>query len=286
MLTVVFWPVLTAEILSLAGKLDDLKKGGEPRLNHELWNEMNIAKGVETLELTMNVMGNQSIIHPTLIWDDETVILVDAGIPSQLPEIQKVMDQVGAPFSRLNKVILTHQDLDHIGGLPEILRSSDHKVEVLAHEEERPYIQGEKPLIKLNPEQMAKRLESLPEEQRKQMEKVFEASMKLKANVDKTVEDGEVLPYCGGITVIFTPGHTPGHICLYLNQSKTLITGDALNVIDGQLVGPKLEYAADIATAKKSLKKLTQYDIETAICYHGGVYKDNVNQRLLELANE
>ncbi|TGE33295.1 MBL fold metallo-hydrolase [Desulfosporosinus sp. Sb-LF] len=247
---------------------------------------MNIAKGVETLELTMNIMGDQSIIHPTLIWDDETIILLDAGMPSQLPEIRKVMDQVGAPFSKLNKVILTHQDLDHMSGLSEILRLSDHKVEVLAHKEERPYIQGEKPLIKLNPEQMAKRLESLPEEKRKQMEKVFKASLKLKFNVDSTIDDGEVLPYCGGITVIHTPGHTPGHICLYLNQSKTLITGDALNVIDGQMVGPKPEYAADINTAKRSLMKLIQYDIQTVICYHGGVYNDKVNQRLLELANE
>ena len=41
-----------------------------------------------------------------------------------------------------------------------------------------------------------------------------------------------------------------------------------------------------IDTAKKSLKKLTQYDIETVICYHGGVYKDNINQCLLELARE
>lgn len=86
--------------------------------------------------------------------------------------------------------------------------------------------------------------------------------------------------------MIFTPGHTPGHICLYLNQSKTLITGDALNVIDGQLVGPKAEFSSDIVLAKKSLKKLTHYDLETIICYHGGVYKDNINQRLLELACE
>ncbi|HWQ40759.1 MAG TPA: MBL fold metallo-hydrolase [Desulfosporosinus sp.] len=260
------------------------RKAGEPKLRAELWNEMNIAKGVEALELPMNVMGTQSIIHPTLIWDDETVILVDAGIPSQLPEIRKVMDRVGAPFSKLNIVILTHQDLDHIGGLPDLLRSSDHKVEVLAHEAEKPYIQGDKPLIKLNPELMLKRLESLPEEQRKQMEKFLAESQKLKANIDKTIEDGEILPYCGGITVIFTPGHTPGHICLYLNQSKTLITGDALNVIDGQLVGPKPEFTADIVAANKSLEKLVGYDIKTVICYHGGVYQENVNQRLLELA--
>ncbi|NTV79278.1 MAG: MBL fold metallo-hydrolase [Clostridiales bacterium] len=246
---------------------------------------MNIAQGVEALELTMNIMGNQGIIHPTLIWDEETIILVDAGIPSQLSEIRQVMDQVGAPFSKLDKVILTHQDLDHIGGLPEILRLSDHKVEVLAHEEERPYIQGDKILIKLSPEQMAKRMET-SEEQRKQVKKIFEASLKLKVNVDTTVDDGQVLPYFGGITIISTPGHTPGHICLYLNQSKTLISGDALNVIDGQLVGPTSEHATDIATAKKSLKKLTQYDIKTVVCYHGGVYKDNVNQSLLELTSE
>lgn len=247
---------------------------------------MNIAKGVETIQLMMNVMGNQDMIHPTLIWDDETVILVDAGIPSQLPEIQKVMEQVGVPFSKLNKVILTHQDLDHISGLPEILRLSDHKVEVLAHEEETPYIHGDKPLIKFNPELIAKRLETLPEEQRKQMEKVFQASLKVKANVDTTIADGQVLPYCGGITVIHTPGHTPGHICLYLNQSKTLIAGDALNVINGELVGPKPEHASDVTTAKKSLKKLIPYDIETVICYHGGVYKANANKRLQELAGE
>ncbi|KJR44677.1 hypothetical protein UF75_4944 [Desulfosporosinus sp. I2] len=36
--------------------------------------------------------------------------------------------------------------------------------------------------------------------------------------------------------MIFTPGHTLGYICLYLNQYKTLIAGDALNVVNGQLV--------------------------------------------------
>ncbi|MDA8441292.1 MAG: MBL fold metallo-hydrolase [Peptococcaceae bacterium] len=245
---------------------------------------MNVAKGVETIEITMNAMGNQSLIHPTLIWDEETVILVDAGMPSELPQIQKSMESLGISFSKLNKVILTHQDLDHISGLPQILKVADHKIEVLAHRDEAPYIQGDKPLVKLNPETMAKRLQSLPEEQREQMRKVFEASKQIKANVDKTITDGEVLPNCGGITVIHTPGHTPGHICLYLNQSKVLIAGDELNVIDGQLVGPKQEYSADVLEAKKSLKKLTLLDIEAIICYHGGVYRDNVNMRLLELA--
>ncbi len=43
---------------------------------------MKIAAGVEALEIAMNFAGKQSIIHPTLVWDDETVILVDMRIPA------------------------------------------------------------------------------------------------------------------------------------------------------------------------------------------------------------
>lgn len=45
---------------------------------------MKIANGVESLELKANVMGQQSVIYPTLIWDNNTAILVDAGFPGQL----------------------------------------------------------------------------------------------------------------------------------------------------------------------------------------------------------
>jgi len=162
------------------------------------------------------------------------------------------------------------------------LKVSDQKIEVIAHQEEKSFIEGDKPLLKMKPERLAGMFGALPAEKRKEAEAKFLES--LKSKVDKTVDDGEVLSYCGGITVIFTPGHTPGHIGLYLNQYKTLITGDALNVVDGQLVGPNAEFTPDMDTAKKSLEKFTQYDVETVICYHGGVYQGNVKERLLELA--
>lgn len=242
-----------------------------------LWNEIKLGKGVGVLELPF--MGRQ--IHPTLIWDDETVVLVDTGFPGQLEEIRNAMDEAGIPLSKLSKVIITHQDFDHIGGLQEILKASGRKIEVIAHKEEKPFIEGDKPLLKMKPERLAGMFEALPAEKRKEAEAKFLES--LKSKVDKTVDDGEVLPYCGGITVIFTPGHTSGHIGLYLNQYKTLITGDALNVVDGQLVGPNTEFTPDMDTAKKSLEKFTQYDVDTVICYHGGVYQGNVKERLLDL---
>jgi glyoxylase-like metal-dependent hydrolase (beta-lactamase superfamily II) len=244
---------------------------------------MKIANGLEALELTMNMMGQQSVIYPTLIWDDNEVILVDTGIPGQLAEIREAMDKAGVPFNKLSKVILTHQDIDHVGSLPEILKCVDHKVEVLAHEEDKPYIEGDKPPMKMTPERVAKMLESLPQEQRQKIQDMF--GTPVIAKVDQTIRDEEVLPYCGGITVIFTPGHTPGHISLYHHQSKTLITGDALVAVNGELLGPNQQATPDMETALKSIKKFTKYDIETVICYHGGAYKDNANKRLAELAD-
>lgn len=243
---------------------------------------MIVKNGIENFELKNTFMGNSAPIYPTLIWDNDTAILVDTGNPGQLQAIRMAMEKAGVSFAKLNKVIITHQDNDHIGSLPEVLKAADYKIEVLAHEADKEYIEGTKPWLKIG--MIRKMLESVPEEKRKAEEAMYD--IPLKARVDKTLNDGEVLPWCGGITVIYTPGHTPGHICLYLNQSKTLIAGDALNIIDGRLVGPIRGFATDIDLANKSLHKLSQIDIETVICYHGGVYKNNVNQRISEIAKE
>jgi glyoxylase-like metal-dependent hydrolase (beta-lactamase superfamily II) len=64
-----------------------------------------------------------------------------------------------------------------------------------------------------------------------------------------------------------------------------LITGDALNVSDGLLAGPNPAYTPDVATALASLKKLAAYDIETVICYHGGVYRGDANRRIAVLSD-
>ncbi|MFB7139191.1 MBL fold metallo-hydrolase [Gottfriedia sp. NPDC056225] len=244
---------------------------------------MKIDKGIETIELVMNFMGSERIIHPTLLSDDHEVILVDTGMPGQTGEIREAIEKAGLEFNKLSKIILTHQDIDHIGSLTAILKTADQNIELLAHNEDKPYIEGDKTFIKMNPERIAKMIESLPEEQAQKIKAMFD--IQLTAKVDTTVTDEEVLPYAGGITVIYTPGHTPGHISLYHHQSKTLIAGDALTSENGVIMGPSPSNTPDMETALKSIKKFTKYDIETVICYHGGVVNENVNAQLLALAN-
>ena len=76
---------------------------------------MKVAEGVEAIKLTANVMGRESSIYLTLFWDDESVVLVDTGFPGMEQQIQEVFVKAGVPFERLKKVIITHQDIDHIG---------------------------------------------------------------------------------------------------------------------------------------------------------------------------
>jgi glyoxylase-like metal-dependent hydrolase (beta-lactamase superfamily II) len=246
---------------------------------------MKIADNIEMLELPMKVMGTDRIIYPTLMWDDDNVILVDAGIPGNLETIKKQMEAAGASFEKLNKIIVTQQDIDHVAGIKGIL-SENPKVQVLAHEEDKPYIQGDKKVKRLNSKFMD-RIKDLPEVERLKIVDMFENSS---VKVNSTLSDGEVLPYCGGITIIHTPGHTPGHICLYHHMSKTLIAGDAMNIHHGQLVGPNedpmSEDGVNANDAINSLKKLTDYDIKNIITYHGGLFNDSPNEKIKEVIRD
>ncbi|MGG2065539.1 MBL fold metallo-hydrolase [Bacillus sp. S14(2024)] len=236
---------------------------------------MNISNGVAMLELKIQGF----VLHPTLIWDNETAILIDTGMPGQLDQIRTAMNDAGVPFEKLKAVIVTHQDLDHIGSLPEILQAATNQIDVYAHELDKPYIEGIFPLIKTNPEHMNKEAwASLP----KEMQFLYKNPPKSK--VDHSLEDGQLLPYCGGIQVIYTPGHTPGHVSLYLKKSKTLVAGDAMICVDGSLQGPVQRTTLDMNTALASLQKYLNFDIESVICYHGGICINAPKEQIQNLA--
>ncbi len=105
-----------------------------------------------------------------------------------------------------------------------------------------------------------------------------------KSKVDEILKDGQELPYCGGgIRVIHTPGHTPGHISLYLKQIKTLVAGDSMYSINGTLGGIHVPTTLDIEVAQQSLKKYADLDIESVICYHGGLCKVDIKEQIQKL---
>ncbi|MDF2681681.1 MAG: hypothetical protein K0R47_2871 [Brevibacillus sp.] len=219
---------------------------------------MNASQGIKVIKLEMNVEGGLFVVHTGLLWDENEAILVDTGIPGQLDVIKSAIEQESVPFQKLKKIIITHQDRDHIGSLPEIVEAFEGKIQVFAHEVAVPYLAGETPLIK-------------------------SGAIAPPVKVDQILQDGDILPYCGGIQVIYTPGHTPDHISLYHIPSKTLISGDALTSQDGVLMPFNPDFTPDKATALQSIAKLVDLDIETVIAYHGGVCTGGIKERLVQI---
>lgn len=153
---------------------------------------MRAANGVTMLSISATIMGKTNVVHPSLLWDQENLILVDTAYPGQLPLMKEAMKLADLPFEKLTAVIITHQDIDHIGNLPAIRKESPH-VEVLVHKIEQPYIQGEKMLIKITPDAIEKAIAALPEEVPVEWREAFRATLENppRAQVDRNIAGGE-----------------------------------------------------------------------------------------------
>jgi glyoxylase-like metal-dependent hydrolase (beta-lactamase superfamily II) len=198
-------------------------------------------------------------------------VLVDTGLPGQLDTIATKLADASVRVQDLKQIILTHQDIDHVGSLHDLVQASGARV--LAHAVEVPYIDGSEPPRFARPEALAQRPELRAVAER------FQATP-----VDEPLQDGALLDLAGGVRVIFTPGHTPGHMCLYHERTGTLIAGDALTSNEGQLMGPNEGATPDMPTASQSVQKLAQLDVRTIICYHGGVVNEDANAQLRRVA--
>lgn len=217
---------------------------------------MKLSANVDMLE----VNGKQTY-YPVLIHDDDNLVLVDAGFPLDFELLSNAIKSNGFKVEDINKLIITHQDIDHIGCVNEFLEIVP-EIEIMACSIEAPYINGQ-----MIPTKLAKMDES------NSFYKQFKAGFdNRRIKIDRELFDNEVLPFCGGIEVVHTPGHTPGHICLYIKQDKVMICGDALNIDEGTLIGANPMYSDNMDDAEKSRKRLLDYDVDTFLTYHGGAY--------------
>ena len=222
------------------------------------------------LSLPFCFSGNEDTIHPVVLVDDTHVVLVDCGYTGSLPALEHAFEHNGLCINRLTHVFITHHDHDHMGALAALKEKYPH-VRVLAGGEEAPFITGERKSLRL---QQAEELqERLPEAQ-KQFGEAFLSVLRnvLPANVDETVKDGKVFPWCGGCMAVATPGHTPGHFSLYVKKIGDLITGDAAAIENGVPVVANPQFTLDLAQAQASLQKLFEFGAKRLICYHGGEF--------------
>lgn len=231
----------------------------------------------------LEINFNSSSIFPAIISDEQEMVLIDCGYSGFLPLLKDAAEKEGLEFNKLTKVIITHHDFDHMGALAQIKKEYPN-IKILSSAEEEKYISGKEKSLRL---QQAEALyDQLPESEKenaRNFHKMLESVENIK--VDLGLQDKQFLDWCGGIEVITTPGHMPGHISIYLKETKTLIAGDALVVENGELMIANPQYTLDMQKAKESIRKLLSYKIEKILCYHGGIYSGKIKDALELIIN-
>jgi glyoxylase-like metal-dependent hydrolase (beta-lactamase superfamily II) len=233
------------------------------------------------LPITFHLDRTDLIIYPTLLKDDNELILIDCGYLDSVPKIENEMNKVQLSLNQLTKIIITHHDHDHMGALREIIERYP-TVEILCSKEEAPYITGQRKSLRL---QQAEAIQDTLPESEKEGGKLFQNFIASIQKVDNVtlISTGDILPFCGGIEVVDTKGHMPGHISLYVKMEKILIAGDALVIENEKLCMAMPQFVLNMQDAQASIRNLQNYDIQRIICYHGGCCDSNIKESLKEI---
>lgn len=187
--------------------------------------------------------------YRVFLFDGETPTLVDAGLPDTTGVVVDRLEELGIEPERL---IVTHGDPDHAGGLPGLADRYDLETWV-------PEGMGSGDITGDD--------EPVP---------------------DNRYGDEDVI---GRFTAVHTPGHVPEHHALIDENSSVAVLGDAVfgadarGLPEGHFVLPTGYYSENLNQADESLGELLGYDFEVGLVYHGESVTSDAHKKLERFVN-
>jgi glyoxylase-like metal-dependent hydrolase (beta-lactamase superfamily II)/8-oxo-dGTP pyrophosphatase MutT (NUDIX family) len=142
-----------------------------------------------------------------LICSSEEILIIDPGSPYEEEQqaLAECVDQLISEGRKVREILLTHVHPDHIGGVNALRKHLGADTRVSAHALTRESLQDA-------------------------------------VDVDRLIEEGDVITLSGlpsiSLRVMHTPGHARGHLCLHEERTGTLISGDNIVGLGSVLIEP------------------------------------------------
>ena len=165
---------------------------------------MNITKNVIKLDCTKGS-------YAYAVTCDEGVTLIDTSLPGRGSAIVTELKTYGINLPDIKRILLTHHDIDHIGNAAYFQKNCD--CEIFISRIDYDYALGHK--------------------KRHGIKKILGAIMK--ADIPKSLKQINT-DKIGSISVIPTPGHTPGHTCFQYDD--VMFAGDLISSKNGKTIMP------------------------------------------------
>ena len=203
--------------------------------------------------------------------------LVDSGWAKTSNElVGAIRDNLeGAAIERL---LITHLHPDHFGGAKEVIKSYSSKVSY--HKRETLHRKYYYSLFSRGMAYAGDRL-GFPADVLETVKAAISASRSILPEPDSYLVEGETVgARSSPWRVLHTPGHSPGHVCLFRQSDGTLISGD--HILPGETPNvafyPLPRYDA-LRSYLTSLAKVKRLAPAAALPGHGNVVKD-VSKRI------
>ncbi|HEY8766464.1 MAG TPA: MBL fold metallo-hydrolase [Dehalococcoidia bacterium] len=227
-------------------------------------------------------------VNSYVIRTDEGYALVDCGwdMPDALAALRKGLDELSIPLESIRRLIITHNHPDHYGLAGRLVQLAScgvmmHRLDAI-HIESR-YVNMT--ALQAEMEQWL-RIHGAPAGELIAMVKGSEAILE-RVNIAKPdieVSGGEKIA-AGALEweVIWTPGHSVGHICLYESTRKAFLSGDhILNPISPSIGLHAQSMGNPLSDYLSSLEAIRERDVEVVLPAHGDEFR-GFRERIDEL---
>ncbi|MBV8837928.1 MAG: MBL fold metallo-hydrolase [Alphaproteobacteria bacterium] len=210
------------------------------------------------------IRGLMGVCH--LLVDRDGAILLDTGLVGEPWLIRQRVARLGLTPDAIRAILLTHGHLDHAGNLAWAAQWCG--APVYAHPLEQAHIDGTYPYVGVNT--WCGRLERAGRA-------LFRNGKP--ARIEVAVQDGDELPFWGGLKVVHLPGHTLGHCGFHSAKHDLLFSGDlfASYFFNVHLPPPILNSAPELIP--ESLEKARRLNPRLMVPQHYDVLDGTLHRR-------
>jgi glyoxylase-like metal-dependent hydrolase (beta-lactamase superfamily II) len=227
---------------------------------------MEIAPGIHRIESSVGVR----FLAQYLLAGDARTLLVDTGMPYTPAEaLAPYLDSIGLGIEAVDKVVISHADLDHSGG-NRALRDLHPRVRLACHELDRRWIESNEAMVAENYLWHEPYGFDEPDEAGRAE---LRASCGGDAPIDEGLRGGETIRLAENwrVDVLHLPGHTLGHVGIWDKRSRAAIVIDAvlergIYANDGALLIPPRIY--DLAGYRHTIRRLRALEPELLLTAH------------------
>ena len=224
-----------------------------------------------------NPLGHTNVY---LLRTDDGYMMIDAGFNSQqaLEAMQQQLAELDVDFKKISRIIITHAHGDHIGLAGKLRELSGAKVVLhrLEKPQMRPSARDRESFVQQTEDWM--HANGIPHQEPPPGRSLHEMVRRFEPPPapDITLDDEETIRSDGfSLKVIWTPGHSPGHICLYDASRKVLFSADHVLPVTTPNIGLRPGAGGNpLGDYLASLRKVRDLDVDTVLPAHEQVFKD------------